>query len=213
MSTIEQSEHAPPKHEGDASNKFHLELSITDKQVKQAEYALGAVLCAATVGVIAAKTGRFALLERVLPEVESSLNAGYATVLRRCGAAPKLNYYELRNGLQMSYSRNAMVDRKVADIISIAHPEDGEAHLLRDGSRRVMSSGGKFGDQFFHDHAGKYIEASFPSREQPLVWYRSDPAQTVFSKKAFAKIEDSFQTGYTKPVERWSDLFEQVSKL
>ncbi len=213
MSSIEQLAQVPAKHEENASNKFHLELSITDKQLKQAEYALGTAFCAAAVGVIAVKTGKLALIEKVLPELESSINAGYANILRRSGAAPKLNYYELRNGLQVTYSRNAIVENKIQDLVSLAHPLDGEAHLLRDGSRRVMSSGGQFGDQFFHDHAGKYIEAAFPSREQPLVWYRSNPAQTTLSKKAFCKIEDSFQTGYTKPVERWSDLFEQVSKL
>jgi hypothetical protein len=173
---------------------------------------LGAVLCAVTVGVIAAKTGQLAVVERALPELESAMNAGYANILRRCGAAPKPSYYELKNGLQMTYSPNAVVNHKVEDLVSIAHPLDGEAHLLRDGSRRVMSFG-QYGSQSFHDYAGTHIEAAFPSRNQPLVWYQSNPVQTALSKKAFSKIEDSFQTGYTKPVERWSDLFGQVTKL
>lgn len=212
MSNLEQLSQSTPKHEQSTGSKFHLELSLNDKQIKETEYSLGAALCAATIGVIAVKTGKFALAEKVFPELESAVNACYAGVLRKCGAAPRLNYYELKNGLEMSYSPNGVVNRKVEDIVSIAHPLNGEAHLLRDGGRMVLSSGGEFGEQFFNDN-GKLIEASFPSRKQPLVWYQSNPVQTALSKKAFSKIEDSFFTGYTKPVERWADLFDQVTKL
>ncbi|HEY9753603.1 MAG TPA: hypothetical protein V6C97_00425 [Oculatellaceae cyanobacterium] len=215
MSSIEQlAPQAASKHEENATRKFHLELSITDQQVKQAEYALGATLCAVTVGVIAVKTGQLALIERALPEVESALNAGCANVLRRCGAAPRLNFYQLKNGLELSLSKNSTVAKTpteliTGDLISVTHPIEGEANLLKDGSRLVLPARASN----FYDWAGKGIEVAFPSRKMPTVWFQTDPVRTAIAKKAFSTIDDSFMTGYTKPVERWGDLFDQVSKL
>ncbi|HEY9758825.1 MAG TPA: hypothetical protein V6C97_26895 [Oculatellaceae cyanobacterium] len=213
MSSIEQLSQAPTKHAENETHKFHLELSITDKQIKQAEYALGAALCAATIGVIAVKTGQLATLEKALPELESSLNAGYANILRRCGTAPKLNYYQLRNGLELSLSKNSTVAKSpteliTGDLISVTHPIEGEANLLKDGSRLVLRARASN----FYDWAGKGLEMAFPSREMPTVWFQTDPMRTAIAKKAFSTIDDSFMTGYTKSVERWGDLFEQVSK-
>ncbi|HEY9680646.1 MAG TPA: hypothetical protein V6C86_03550 [Oculatellaceae cyanobacterium] len=202
------------KHPETANHKFHLELSLTDKQVKQAEYAVGAALCAVTVGVIAVKTGQLAVLEKALPEIESAANAGCASVLRRFGAAPRLNYYQLKNGLELSLSKNTSVamsptETITADMISVTHPLEGEANLLKDGTRFVLRAQASN----FYDWAGKGIEVAFPSRQLRTVWFQNDPERTAIAKKAFNQIGDSFMTGYTKPVERWSDLYEQVSKL
>lgn len=215
MSSPEQSlSTVTDKHKENANHKFHLEFSVTDKQLKQTEYALEAALCAVAVGVVAAKTGQLAIIERALPELESSLNAGYANILRRCGAAPKLNYYQLKDGLELSLSKNSTVAKSATelitgDLISVAHPIEGEANLLKDGSRLVLRTRASN----FYDWAGKHIEVAFPSREMPTVWFQTDPIRTAIAKKAFSTIDDSFMTGYTKPVERWRDLFDQVSKL
>ncbi|HEY9680663.1 MAG TPA: hypothetical protein V6C86_03635 [Oculatellaceae cyanobacterium] len=204
------------KHPETANHKFHLELSLTDKQVKQAECAVGAALCAVTVGVIAAKTGQLAALEKALLEIESAANAGCASVLRRFGTAPRLNYYQLKNGLELSLSKNTSVamsptETITADMISVSHPLEGEANLLKNGTRFVIRTQASN----FYDWAGngKGIEVAFPSRELRTVWFQNDPVRTAIAKRAFSKIDDSFMTGYTKPIARWSDLYEQVSKL
>lgn len=201
------------KHQENANHKFHLEFSLTDKQIKQAECAVGGALCAVAVGVIAAKTGQLAAFERTLPEIESAVNAGCANVLRRCGAAPRLNYYQLKNGLEFSLSKKTTVAKSATelikcDLISVTHPF-GETHLAADGSRFVLRAGASN----FYDWANRGIEVAFPSTELLSVWFKNDPEKTEIAKKAFSMINDSFMTGYTRPVARWSNLYDQVSKL
>jgi hypothetical protein len=94
------------------------------------------------------------------------------------------------------------------DIISVSHPLDGEAHLLRDGSRIVA----RYDTPNFYDEAGKGLHMSLPSREMPSMLFQNQEL-TPINKKAFRTIENCFLTGSTKPLERIPNLFERVSKF
>ena len=112
MSTLEK---APAERAGapDASHKFHLEFSVTDTQIRNAEYVVGATGVAA-LGVIALRTGKLVLLEDAVPSLETAVNSVRVDFLRLTNSEPKQNFYQLRNGLEL---------------------------LLRDGSRIVAKYG------------------------------------------------------------------------
>jgi hypothetical protein len=128
--------------------------------------------------------------------------------LRLTNSAPKQNFYQLKNGLELQFSHNAKVYGKISDIISVAHPLDGEAHLLRNGSRIVA----RYDIPNFYDEAGKGLHMSLPSREMPSMLFQNQEL-TPINKKAFRTIENCFLTGSAKSLENIPDLFERVSKF
>ena len=205
MSTIEKARQAEQTNASDASHKFHLELSITDTQIRNIECAVGAV-GAVALGVIALRTGKLALLEKSVPQIEAAANS-FRADLSGLAKAPKQNYYKLKDGLELQFSPNAKVYGKITDLISVSHPIDGEAHLLRDGSRIVQ----RYDFPNFYDEAGKGIRIRLPGEKRAIVFQNHD--QTPLNKKAFGTIENCFLTGSTKPLESIPDLFERVSKF
>jgi hypothetical protein len=205
MSTLEKAHPVEQTNASDGGHKFHLEFS--DTQIRNAEYAAGAAVGAAALGVIALRTGKLALLEESMPSLETAVNSIRADFLRLTNSAPKQNFYQLKNGLELQFSHNAKVYGKINDIISVSHTL-GEAHLLRDGSRIVA----KYGIPNFYDEAGKGLHMSLPSREMPSMLFQNQEL-TPINKKAFRMIENCFLTGSTKSLERMPNLFEQVSKF
>jgi hypothetical protein len=205
MSTLEKTAPEQTKPQ-DASHKFQLEFSITDSQIRRAEYALGTV-GALALGVVAFRTGKLALLEKSLPEIETAAASFRADLLGLAKTAPKQTYYKLKDGLELQFSPNAKVYGKITDLISVTHPLDGEAHLLRDGSRVVS----RYNFPNFYDEAGKGIRFQFPGEKHAIVFQNHD--LTPINKKAFGTIENCFLTGSTKSLENIPDLFERVSKL
>jgi hypothetical protein len=206
MSTIEKARQIEQTNVPDASHKFHLELSITDTQIRNIECAVGAV-GAVALGVIALRTGKLALLEKSIPEIESAANSFRADLSGLAKVAPKQNYYKLKDGLELQFSPNSKVYGKITDIISVSHPIDGEAHLLRDGSRIVQ----RYDFPNFYDEAGKGIRIRLPGEGRAVVFQNHD--LTPVNKKTFGTIENCFLTGSTKPIENIPDLFERVSKF
>jgi hypothetical protein len=205
MSTIEKARQIEQTNVPDASHKFHLELSITDTQIRNIECAVGAV-GAVALGVIALRTGKLALLEKSIPEIESAANSFRADLSGLAKVAPKQNYYKLKDGLELQFSPNSKVYGKITDIISVSHPIDGEAHLLRDGSRIVQ----RYDFPNFYDEAGKGIRIRLPGEGRAVVFQNHD--LTPVNKKTFGTIENCFLTS-TKPIENIPDLFERVSKF
>ena len=104
MSTLERTAAKPQ----DASRKLHLEFSITDTQIRNVEYAAGSV-GAVVLGVAALRIGKLALLEKSVPEIETAVNCFRADLLGLAKAAPKQNYYKLKDGLELQFSPNAKV--------------------------------------------------------------------------------------------------------
>jgi hypothetical protein len=206
MSTLEKAQPIEQTKAPDGSHKFHLELSVTDTQIRNAEYAAGAV-GAVVLGVVALRMGKLALLEKSIPEIEAAANSFRADLSGLAKVAPKQNYYKLKDGLELQFSPNSKVYGKITDIISVSHPIDGEAHLLRDGSRIVQ----RYDFPNFYDEAGKGIRIKLPGEKRAIVFQNHD--LTPVNKKTFGTIENCFLTGSTKPLERIPDLFEQVSKF
>jgi hypothetical protein len=122
-------------------------------------------------------------------------------------AALKQNYYKLTDGLELQFSPNATVYGKIGDLISASHRIDGEAHLLRDGSRIVQ----RYDFQNFYDEAGKGIRIKLPGEKRAIVFQNHD--QTPINKTTFGTIENCLLTGSTKSLENTPDLFERVSKF
>ena len=206
MSSLEKAHPIEQTKAPDGSHKFHLELSVTDTQIRNAEYAAGAV-GAVVLGVVALRIGKLALLEKSVPEIETAANSFRGDLFGLAKAAPKQNYYKLQDGLELQYSPNAKVYGKTTDIISVSHPIDGEAHLLRDGSRVVQ----RYDFPNFYDEAGKGIRIRLPGEKRAILFQNHD--QTPLNKKAFGTIENCFLIGSTKPLESIPDLFERVSKF
>lgn len=151
--------------------------------------------------------GKLALLEKSVPEIETAANSFKADLFGLAKAAPKQNYYKLQDGLELQFSPNTRVYGKITDLISVSHPIDGEAHLLRDGSRIVQ----RYDFPNFYDEAGKGIRVRLPGEKRAIVFQNHD--LTPINKKTFGTIENCFLTGSTKPLDSIPDLFEQVSKF
>jgi hypothetical protein len=206
MSTLEKPRRVERTNAPDVSHKLHLELSITDTQIRNVEYAAGSV-GAVVLGVAALRIGKLALLEKSVPEIETAVNSFRADLLGLAKAALKQNYYKLTDGLELQFSPNATVYGKIGDLISASHRIDGEAHLLRDGSRIVQ----RYDFQNFYDEAGKGIRIKLPGEKRAIVFQNHD--QTPINKTTFGTIENCLLTGSTKSLENTPDLFERVSKF
>lgn len=191
----------------DASEAFRLELSITPEQVKKAEYA-GAVLGASVLGIVALRTGKPMLMEKILPEIEEVIVNAKGELMRFTGAPPKLNYYRLNNGVELTLSKGARVDGNFADLISVEN-RLGETHMMADGSRRVI----RYGMETFHDDTGHGIRVSFPSDTLRDVPFMNERDLTNFSRKTYRKLENCFLTGNMHPANRIPNLYERVSEL
>ncbi|HEY9753755.1 MAG TPA: hypothetical protein V6C97_01195 [Oculatellaceae cyanobacterium] len=206
MSTLDKAHPLVQASAPDASHKFHLDLSVTDTQIRNAEYAAGAV-GAVVLGVVALRIGKLALLEKSVPEIETAANSFRADLSGLAKVTPKQNYYKLKDGVELQFSPATNVYGKTSDLISVSHPIDGEAHLLRDGSRIVQ----RYDFPNFYDEAGKGIRIRLPGEKRAIVFQNHD--QTIINKKTFGNIEKCFLTGSTQPLESIPNLFEQVSKF
>lgn len=195
------------EHQNDASEAFRIELSITPDQLQKAEYA-GAVLGASVLGLVALRTGKPMLMEKVLPEIEEVFVSAKGELMRFTGQAPKLNYYQLKNGVELTLSKGAKVDGRPVDLISVENGL-GETHLMADGSRRVI----RYGVETFHDDTGHGIKVSFPSDTLPDVPFMNEKALTNLSKQTYRKLENCFLTGNMHPANRIPNLYERVSRL
>ena len=192
-------------------SKFHLELNMTKEQVKTAE-----TICAGALGVVAiAACGPVGskvkeLIERVGPVVVDGADGLWADTLRLTKAAPKTNFYQLKNGLQVKLVPNLEASSSQADLISISQLDKEqrlltEVKIFRNGSRIVNEP---WRSKVFHDEAGKgmwvdYLDGS------PAQSFKNEH-MTILNKKMFKTLENSFLTGSTKPIES-PDLLKRAS--
>jgi hypothetical protein len=199
----------------DSSHKFHLEIDLSQRQLQEIGAGAVAAAGAVTLGVIEFRTGRVgALASHLLPLTEDFGTELWASAMKTVRATPKLDSFALKNGLECSYDRNVSLFSKPTDLVSIVDQIGNEAHLYANGSRTVVraSIDDVLRPLSFYDEAAVGVHVPVPKTDLASVLF-NNKALTPKNLRLYKKVENSFWTGYTKPLERLPNLLDEASEF
>ena len=197
-----------------ANQKIHWGIDLSKEQVAMIETS-AATLSAATLGIVELRTGKVsALVRELLPIAEDVGTDLWAKAIKTIEANPRTNSLVLKSGLDLTFDRNVSLFSKPTDVVSIADQLGNEAHLYATGSRTVVRAtrGDLLTPAHFYDQAGVGVHVAVPSDEMPSIVFENKQL-TPKNLRLYKKVENSFWTGYTAPLERMPNLMDNASKF
>lgn len=97
----------------------HTISPLRQKQLKSLEVGATAV-GALALGLYEIKTGKLSFLaSEFIPLAEEAGTSVWASALKAANCAPKTNYFELKNGTELTFDRNISLFSTPTDMVSI----------------------------------------------------------------------------------------------
>jgi hypothetical protein len=206
--------HDSQKQATDANQKIHWEIDLSKQQVSAIEGG-AAAMGAAALGIVEMRTGKVsALASELLPIAEDLGTDIWAKAIKTFQATPRTNSLVLKSGLDLTFDRNVSLFSKPTDVVSIADQLGNEAHLYATGSRTVVRAtrGDLLTPSHFFDQAGVGVHVAVPNYDLPSVVFENKEL-TPKNLRLYKKVENSFWTGHTAPLERMPNLMDDASKF
>jgi hypothetical protein len=188
-----------------AAHPWHVEF--TEQQLKAAETLAAEAAIVGGLIVFHRCGGTEAVAERFVPILEDCAPGAMSAARRAINGNKVLEPLVTKEGVELSFSKDARFFRKQIDLISVCHPELGEAHLARNGSRFVQKVG--YGN--FYDQAGAAIRMPVPGTREVVRF--ANEHFTSINRQNFRAIEKCIRKGSTEQIDKIPDIFEHVSKL
>jgi len=196
------------------TNKFHIELHLTQKELQEIE-AASTALAVTALAAYELKSGKLSSLAfRIAPLVEDTGMSLWAASIKAAKLAPKTNYFDLKNGLEVTFDRNVSLFSKTTDMVSIVDHLGNEAHLYASGSRTVVraTAGSRFIPTEFYDQAGVGIHVPVNHSELPSVVFENSQISPK-NLQLYKKVSNAFWTGNKRPLDRMPNLLDQASNF